>query len=42
MRLRLPTLEGEITLPARPPGSLRSTLLRRSTEGLSWVYDTAP
>lgn len=39
LRFRLPTLEGEITLPPRPANSRRSAFLRRSTEGVSWVVD---
>ncbi len=39
VRFRVPTLEGEISLPPRPRGSVRSTFLRRSTEGDSWVGD---
>lgn len=38
-RFRVANLEGEIALPPRPEGAMRSTMLRRSTEGVSWVVD---
>jgi hypothetical protein len=42
LRFRLPSLDAAFSPPPPPPGSRRSVLLRRSTEGLSWVIDTPP
>lgn len=39
LRFRLPSLEGELALPPPLEGARRSSFLRRSTEGVSWVLD---